>query len=250
MEPGVEIVAGKLRSDWTAAALFLSPFPGPRPDTCVQREADARLSRRGTSPFRLRPGLCFQRIASAAERLLRIALDATLQAPSVSDDHAASPGPAATAVASGRSHSTASARPPSLAGVIASPRTRSPGQRCCGRCLWRQSTRPPARGAARCLHANAEGSRQPGLNQERKPAGRDALAEQRPRRCRPRACIWANPQAQRRTWILTIPVANTIASIHAGGQRGRMITFADLSLDDTRDRQDDELTRAVEIRCS
>jgi hypothetical protein len=52
-------------------------------------EQTARRFRRGTSAFRLRRGLCLQRIASAAERLLRIALDATLQATTVIDCPAA-----------------------------------------------------------------------------------------------------------------------------------------------------------------
>ena len=44
--------------------------------------------------------------------------------------------------------STASAHSDPMIGVIAKPRTRSPAQRCCGRCLWRPSDRPLRAGSA------------------------------------------------------------------------------------------------------
>lgn len=64
LEPGVENVAGELPSDWIAAALFLSPFPGPTPDTCAQGDPEVPPGRRCTPAFRRRPDACFQREAS------------------------------------------------------------------------------------------------------------------------------------------------------------------------------------------
>ncbi len=48
---------------------------------------------------------------------------------------------AAARSVAGRLLPTGSDRLPPLVGVIASPRTRSPAQRCCGRCLWRRRDR-------------------------------------------------------------------------------------------------------------
>jgi hypothetical protein len=78
-----------------------------RRDAWTQRGAYARRFRRGTSAFRLPPGLCLQRTASAAECLLGSALDAVCKQRSSSTVLRGSPDPAATAAGSGRSPSTA-----------------------------------------------------------------------------------------------------------------------------------------------